>query len=103
MPTQTFVRGVDGVEMEAKGELQSGTMKTEHDSAFEYHNRLQEWIRLAEREAPPDLLAEHAKGVVDWRMWSEAGGLGRSGGRGSFDRWVRATLPDLPDLERRAR
>lgn len=103
MPTQTLVRRANGSEEVAEGALRKGTMKSEHDSVFEYHNRLQEWVRLAERGAPADLLGEHATGVVDWRKWAEAGGLGRSGGRGTFDRWAREAVPDLPELERRAR
>ncbi len=103
MPTETLVRHADGTEEVAEGLLRSGTMKSEHDSVFEYHNRLQEWVRLAERRAPAALLGEHTTGVVDWRKWAEAGGLGRSGGRSTFDRWARETVHDLPELERRAR
>lgn len=102
MPTETFVRRADGGEVQATNTLRSGTMRSEHDRIFEYHNRLDEWIRLAERGASRELLLEHADGVVRWRMRAEAAGLGRSGGRGQLDAWARASVSDLPALEQRA-
>lgn len=102
MPTDTFVRDASGAERLADGRLRSGTMTAGQNAVFEYQNRVAEWIRIAERGGSAGLLKEHGDELDRWRMKAEAAGLGRSAGRGSFDRWAQTAVPDLPQLEARA-
>jgi hypothetical protein len=44
----------------------SGVLSERQNAIAEFHNRLQEYIQLAERGAPPDLLAEHQ---IEIRIW----------------------------------
>jgi hypothetical protein len=70
------------------------------NSVAEYHNRLEEYIRLAEREVPTAILEEHAEGLDHWRKKAETDGLGRAG---SLDEWAQRYFPDIPALEARCR
>jgi hypothetical protein len=90
----------DGKEKEAPGHLASGQLTTKMNSIVEYHNRLQEYVRLAERKAPSPLLAEHAGGLNKWRREAETAGLGYAGRLGA---WAQQHFPDIPELEARCR
>jgi hypothetical protein len=99
-PTLKLVRKQNGAEVEAGGSLQAGTLTTRQNAVVEYHNRLDEYIRLASRDAPGDLLTEHAQGLNHWRKQAETDGLGRGG---SIDKWAEQHFNEIPSLERKAR
>ncbi len=101
--TETILRRADGTEGEAKNELRRGSFDKGEDSLIEYHNRLDEYVRLAERGLPSEVLRAHAEHLVKWRTRAERAGLGQGGGRGSFHRWAKEHFPEIPTLERRVR
>ncbi len=79
---------------------QGGALTTWQNTITEYHNRLDEFLRLEKRDANSELLKEHAQGVKYWREQYLNKGLkgGRSPSRKS---WVQKHFSDLPILESR--
>jgi hypothetical protein len=77
-----------------------GTLTRWQDTITEYHNRLVEFLRLRSRNASPELLREHARGVAAHRQLYLEKGLkgGRSPSQGE---WAERHFPDIPDLVRR--
>jgi hypothetical protein len=68
-PTERVVEVVDGngrVRFKPS-KVNDGVLNNNQNAVTEYHNRLEEYLRLVERGAGPDLLREHAEGVADWR------------------------------------
>ncbi len=66
-PTKTIVRDASGAErVTDKSRYTAGELTTKMNAVAEYENRLQEFIRLVERDAPADILSEHLEGVRDW-------------------------------------
>jgi hypothetical protein len=100
--TETLVRRQDGKEVPAKNDLRRGTFNKAQNNIIEYHNRLEEYVRLAERGAPADFLRREAEAVQQWRVVSERSGLGQGAG-GGMNRWAKEYFPEIPNLERRVR
>jgi hypothetical protein len=96
-PTKKVVRR-GGIEETARGSLASGKLTDRMGSIAEYHNRLEEYIRLAGRKVPPSLLEERAEGLDHWRTKAEEYGLGRAG---SLNEWAQRYFSDIPTLEAR--
>lgn len=92
--TDVAVRRADGTEGKAKGNLLAGIFKSDQNDIIEYHNRLDEVIRLAERGVPVPVLKEHSDYLNQWRMAAENSGLGRRS-------WARTHFPEIPELERK--
>lgn len=70
------------------------------DVIVEYHVRLQEYIRLAERGVDDEILAEHAKGVDEHQVAYRERGLGHpSMTRGR--KWVQQHFGDISELSQR--
>ena len=67
----------------------------------EYHNRLQEFIWLAERGVDPQVLARHASGVDYWHKQYWDKGVYENHGV-TKPAWAREHFPDIPELQRRA-
>jgi hypothetical protein len=77
------------------------TMKTWQHPIIEYHNRLDEFIRLAERTDDLSILGPHADGVKKWKMdFKEV--LKHKKGRSSIE-WVEKYFDDIPKLENEVR
>lgn len=83
-----------------KPKLHGPKIKSYQIAVHEYHVRLEEYLRLAERGVDPAILQEHARGVDEWRE-RYRDEIGR--GRRSENRpgWVTDHFPDLTDLQRR--
>jgi hypothetical protein len=85
----------------------TGVLKEWQNPIVEYHNRLVEVIRLADRNASPGVLAEHLDGVRLWAGEYRAKGLGgmKVGPSGSVGRkasqvaWAKEHFPDIGTLE----
>jgi hypothetical protein len=75
-----------------------GVLNNWQNTVTEYHNRLDEFLRLHKRRANTQLLREHAQGIREWRGLYQDKGLkaGRSSSRKS---WVQEHFPDIPKLE----
>jgi hypothetical protein len=73
------------------------TMKTWQHPIIEYHNRLDEFLRLAERTDDLSILGPHADGVQEWRgkyrkrLHEERGN--------SKSEWTKKYFNDIPDQE----
>lgn len=67
------------------------------DYVTEFHNRLQEFLKLYEREADLELLLEHSresnKGVFYWMLFFKDKVT-----KTSHRKWVKQNFPDLKDL-----
>lgn len=98
--TETLVKNADGTVEVAEGDLRRGTLDRKLDNISEYHNRLEEWIRFAERGAPADFLRQEADSVYQWRKAAERAGLGHGG---TNHLWAQQYFPEIPALERRVR
>jgi hypothetical protein len=98
LPTERFLERPDGSLKKAPD--QQGMLTSGQNAITEYHNRLDEFIRLYERGAGPGLLKEHQEGVEFWlkEYWSQ----GLKGGRSqSRQAWVESYFPDLQLLKKR--
>jgi Uncharacterized conserved protein len=97
LPTERVMEYPDG----RRKVLTSGEFMTEWQNPIvEYHNRLVEFIRLAERGADESLLREHARGVAEWRQayWNK----GLKGGRSPSRReWTNTHFGDIGELQTR--
>lgn len=100
-PTAKLVRLPNGAEVHAEGNLASGVLTSRMNTIVEYHNRLDEYVRLAGRGAPRAVLDEHATGLSEWRLAAESAGLGYE--RASIHVWAKQHFPDIPSLEARCR
>lgn len=69
-------------------------------AAHEYHVRMEEYLRLAERGVDPPILQEHARGVDEHRQ-EHYQQLRKGSYSEDREGWVRAHFPDIPELERR--
>jgi hypothetical protein len=97
-PTQRLMEQPDGVLREAPN--QQGVLTTWQDPILEYHNRLDEFLRLSERGANRELLEEHMEGVEIWATRYHEKGL--KGGRSpSRVEWANEYFPDIPELRNR--
>jgi hypothetical protein len=68
------------------------------DAITEYHNRLEEYLRLVQNGASRDLLKKHAEGVRKHRLLYRDKGL--KGRRSpSQMEWGNTHFPDIPELE----
>lgn len=99
-PTERFIEMPDGSLSEVKNPPTSEVLTKWQDTITEYHNRLDEFIRLSERGASRELLVEHAEGVARWRAeyWNEALKRGREASR---LQWAKDHFPDIRALVRR--
>jgi hypothetical protein len=79
---------------------QEGILTAWQNTITEYHNRLDEFIRLHERGASPELLKEHADGVEEWYQayWKKGIKQGRSN---SQTQWAEQYFPDIAALRSR--
>ncbi|MGL6339547.1 MAG: hypothetical protein ACRC80_10445 [Waterburya sp.] len=71
------------------------------DIVTEYHNRLDEFLRLYERDASPELLAEHSSmqtdGIDYWnRLYNDK--IFNKGRGSQKTNWVKEHFPDLAEL-----
>ncbi|CAL9416309.1 hypothetical protein SUDANB95_01753 [Actinosynnema sp. ALI-1.44] len=98
--TEVVTQRPDGSRARARD--QSGILTSWQDPIVEYHNRLQEYVWLAERGADPALLAEHAAGVDLWQRQYFQKGL-KGGRSGSQRAWAERHFPDIGALEQRVR
>src|SRR5690606_14364074 len=89
---------------DGKGKLTAANfvprMKKWQDAIIEYHVRLQEYIRLAERGVDQEILDKHLQGVKAHRSNYWRTGL-KEGRSKTQTRWARQHLPDIAELERR--
>jgi len=90
----------DEIEERARDPLAVGVLTERERSIFEYHNRLDEFIRLAERKVPSPLLEECAEELDFWRRAAETAGLGHAG---NLNEWAQRYFSDIPELEARCR
>jgi hypothetical protein len=88
----------NGREKESK--IKDGILTVWQDTITEYHNRLDEFIRLYERGASPELLKEHAKGVEEWYTAYCRKGL-KNGNSQSQKQWADKYFPDINALRSR--
>jgi len=100
-PTAKLVRLPNGTEVPAEGNLASGVLTSRMNAIVEYHNRLDEYVRLAARGAPRTVLDEHATGLSEWRLAAESAGLGYE--KASIHAWAQKHFPEIPSLEDRCR
>jgi hypothetical protein len=100
-PTKKLVRLPNGTEVPAGGNLASGVLTSKMNAIVEYHNRLDEYARLAARGVPRTVLDEHATGLAEWRLTAESAGLGYE--RASIHAWAKQHFPDIPSLEAKCR
>ena len=97
-PTSVWQQRADGTLKELPHVAER--MTTWQDAIIEYHVRLQEYIRLAERGVDSDVLREHLAGVDERRdiYWKKGVKKGRSL---SQTAWAERHFPDIPTLEAR--
>lgn len=100
-PKAKLVQLPNGTEVKAEGNLASGVLTTKMDAIVEYHNRLDEYVRLATRGAPRPLLDEHAAGLSVWKLAAESAGLGYE--KASVHAWAKQYFPEIPSLEVKCR
>jgi hypothetical protein len=98
--TDTVMRRGDGTEQRLDGTGNSGELSMPQNTVVEYHNRLDEFLRLTERGIDEELLAQHFDELDKWRIKAEKSGFGR-GGR--LTAWARDHFPEIPALEERVR
>jgi hypothetical protein len=98
LPTERLIERPDGSLKKAPD--QQGVLTTGQNAITEYHNRLDEFIRLHERGAGPNLLREHQEGVDVWakEYWNK----GMKGGRSPSQKaWLETYFPDMQALKTR--
>jgi hypothetical protein len=81
----------------------SGVLSEPQNVVAEFHNRLQEYIRLAERGASPEILAEHQREIVGWHERYQAAVFGWRGRDTPTSGWARHHFPDIRSLMGRYR
>jgi hypothetical protein len=82
---------------------ESGLLSIKQNAIAEFHNRLQEYNRLAERGVAPDVLAEHAQEMVVWFKRYRGAVLNWQGGPTKLTPWASHHFPDIGSLLRRYR
>jgi hypothetical protein len=97
-PTQRVTEQQDGSLKTAPN--QQGILTTWQNTITEYHNRLDEFIRLHERGASPELLKEHAAGVETWYQAYWKKGL-KKGLSKSQQQWADNYFSDIAELRSR--
>jgi hypothetical protein len=95
-PTYRVIERLDGSLRKASN--QQGILTTWQNTIIEYHNRLDEFLRLYERCASPELLKEHAQGVEEWFQVYRKKGL-KSGRSSSQKAWAEKYFPDIIELQ----
>jgi hypothetical protein len=100
-PTNIVIEHPGGAISTAKGEQLAGILKTDQNAVMEYHNRLEEYLRLHGRGAGEDILREHASrwnyGIGFWRRQAVSKGMNISNSK--LNQWTREHFPDLQELE----
>jgi predicted ABC-type ATPase len=98
--TERFPEGPPPTHIDGKPKIVPPKMKGWQDAVLEYHVRLEEYIRLAERAVDPEILAKHAESVDEWRAayrkHVDTGRPFEEAERG----WARSHFPEIPQLER---
>jgi hypothetical protein len=98
-PTERWIERPDGTRTEVKNPPGADVLTKWQDAATEYHNRLDEYLRLEGRGAGEGLLREHAEGIGKHReIYIDKVTKGNSPTKKG---WVSTHLGDLPDLVRR--
>jgi hypothetical protein len=82
---------------------QSGVLSRPQNAVAEFHNRLQEYNRLAERGVPSGVLAEHGQQLGDWYEKYRSAAFGWQGRDTKLTPWVREHFPDMGSLMDRYR
>lgn len=77
---------------------QQGVLTNWQNTITEYHNRLDEFVRLYERGASPELLKEHAQGVEYWLQAYRKKGL-KEGRSPSQKAWADKYFPDIAQMQ----
>jgi hypothetical protein len=94
-PTDKLVELPNGHRYRYK--IRDGILTVPQASIFEYHNRLVEYIRLAERNVESDVLIEHARGVEYWKKESWRKGLSK-GNSPKKQAWANRYFGDIKKL-----
>jgi hypothetical protein len=95
-PTDRVILRSDGREVPAP--KQEGVLSSWQNKLWEYENRMQEFIRLAERKASREVLVEHRDGVTEWqKAWRKTGVQYSS----SKQAYADGAFPHLKTLEAR--
>ncbi|WP_228002431.1 WXG100-like domain-containing protein [Nocardia australiensis] len=77
----------------------TGLLSKKYDSIVEFHNRLQEYNRLADRGVPREILSEHANGVHHWyNEFRDAVDSPYSDKLNKWAIWANEHFPDIPEL-----
>ncbi len=97
-PTHRMVERSDGSLKNAPN--QRGVLTTWQDTITEYHNRLDEFLRLYDRGASIELLKEHAEGVEEWLQAYRKKGL-KDGYSQTQKQWSQKYFPDITELKSR--
>lgn len=97
-PTHRMVERSDGSLKNAPN--QQGVLTTWQNTITEYHNRLDEFLRLYDRGASIELLKEHAQGVEQWLQAYRKKGL-RDGYSQTQKQWSQKYFPDIVELQSR--
>ena len=97
-PTQRVIEEPNGSLKTAPN--QEGVLTTWQNTITEYHNRLDEFIRLHERDASQELLKEHAAGVETWYQAYWKKGL-KKGLSKSQQQWADKYFSDIAALRAR--
>lgn len=93
-PTERWIEYPDGKRTEVKNPPGTDVLTRWQDAVTEYHNRLEEYLRLEERGAGESLLREHAEGVKTHRE-AYVDKVTKSPTKNS---WVKTHFSDLDDL-----
>ena len=97
-PTQRVIEQPNGTLKTAPN--QEGVLTTWQNTITEYHNRLDEFIRLHERDASQELLKEHAAGVEAWYQAYWKKGLKKALSK-SQQQWADKYFSDIAALRAR--
>jgi hypothetical protein len=81
----------------------SGVLSMKQNAIAEFHNRLQEYNRLAERGVSPELLAEHERGIHVWHERYTNAVEGWQGRPTKLTPWASEHFGDIRTLIRRYR
>jgi hypothetical protein len=81
-----------------ESEDRRGVLTASQDKVGEFHNRLVEYNRLAERGVSPSILAEHREGVLTWQR--KCRNAMRSG---TVAQWADERYGDIESLRQRYR
>jgi hypothetical protein len=77
---------------------QSGVLSNRQNDIAEFHNRLQEYNRLAQRRVSPEILTEHAREMSHWYEQYRKAVIGWKGAETRQTPWAREHFSDIASL-----